>query len=46
MTTPSIEDYLDGSSIDVGLGVEDVASLVFVLVVLERQDLGDHERGT
>ena len=34
VTTPSIDDDLDGSSIDVGLGVEYVASLVFFLVML------------
>ena len=45
MTTPSIDDDLDGSSIDVGLGMEDVASLVF-LVMLESQDLGDNKSGT
>ena len=46
MTTTSIGDDLDGPYIDAGLDVEDVAPLVFFLVVLERQDLGDHERGT
>lgn len=35
MTTPSIDDDLDGLSIDAGLGVEYVASLVFFLVMLE-----------
>ena len=34
MTTPSIDDDLDGSSIDAGLGVEYVAPLVFFLVML------------
>ena len=38
MTTSSIDDDLDGSSIDAGLGVEYVASLVFFLVMLESQD--------
>ena len=46
MTTPSIDDDLDRSSIDAGLGVEYVASLVFVLVMLKSQDLGDNESGT
>ena len=46
MTTPSIDDDLDGSSIDVGLGVEYVASLVFFLVMLESQDFGDNKCGT
>ena len=45
VTTPSIDDDLDGSSVDAGLGVEGVATLVFVLLVLKRQDLGDNERG-
>ena len=39
MTTPSIDDDLDRSSIDVGLGMKDMASLVFFLVMLESQDL-------
>ena len=46
MTTPSIDDDLDGASIDVGLGVKDMASLVFFLVMLESQDLGDNKSGT
>ena len=45
MTTSSIDDDLDGSSIDVGLGVEYVASLIFFLVMLESQDLGDNKGG-
>ena len=45
MTTPSIDDDLDGSSIDAGLGVEDMASLVFFLLMLKSQDLGDNESG-
>ena len=43
VTTPSIDDDLDGSSIDAGLGVEYVASLVFFLVMLESQDFGDNK---
>ena len=43
MTTPSIDDDLDGSSIDAGLGVEYVALLVFFLVMLESQDFGDNK---
>ena len=35
MTTPSIDDDFGGSSIDAGLGVEYVASLVLFLVMLE-----------
>ena len=46
MTTPSIDDDLDGPSIDAGLCVEDVASLVFFLLMLKSQDLGDDESGT
>ena len=45
MTTTSIDDDLDGSSIDVGLGVEDVASLVFFLLMLKSQDFEDNESG-
>ena len=43
MTTPSVDDDLEGSSIDAGLGVEYVASLVFFLVMLESQDSGDNK---
>ena len=39
-------DDLDGSSIDAGLGMKDVASLVFFLVMLEGQDFGDNKCGT
>ena len=46
MTTPSINDDLDGSSIDAGLGVEHMALLVFFLVMLEIQDFGDNKCGT
>ena len=46
MTPPSIDDDLDGASIDAGLGVEYVASLVFFLVMLESQDLGDNKSET
>ena len=45
MATTSIDDDLDGPSIDAGLSVEDVASLVFVLLMLKSQDLGDNKRG-
>ena len=45
MTTPSIDDDLHRPSIDAGLGVEDMASLVFVLLMLKCQDLGDNESG-
>ena len=46
MTTSSIDDDLDGSSIEAGLGLEYGASLVFFLVMLEGQDFGDNECGT
>ena len=46
MTTPSIDDDLDRSSTDAGLGVEYVASLVLFLVMLESQDFGDNKCGT
>ena len=46
MATTSIDDDLDGPSIDAGLSVEYVASLVFFLVMLESQDLGDNKGGT
>ena len=46
MTTPSIDDDLDKASIDAGLDMKDMASLVFFLVMLESQDLGDNKSGT
>ena len=46
MTTSSIDDNLDGASIDAGLGMEDMTTLVVILLVLECQDLGDNEIGT
>ena len=45
MATTSIDDDLDGPSIDAGLSVEDVASLVFFLLMLKCQDFGDNESG-
>ena len=45
MATPSIDHDLDGPSIDAGLGVEDMASLVFFLLMLKSQDLGDNKSG-
>ena len=42
MTTSSIDDDLDGPSIDAGLGMKDMASLVFFLVMLKILDLGDN----
>ena len=45
MATLSIDDDLGGPSIDAGLGVEDMASLVFVLLMLKSQDFGDNESG-
>ena len=46
MTTPSIDDDLDRSSIDAGLGMKDMAALVFFLVMLKGQDLGYNKGGT
>ena len=45
MENPSINDDLHEPSIDAGLGVEDMTSLVFVLLMLKRQDLGDKKSG-
>ena len=45
MATSSIDDDLDEPSIDAGLGVEDMASLVFVLLMLKSQDLGENKSG-
>ena len=45
METSSIDDDLHGPSIDARLGVEDMASLVVVLLMLKCQDLGDNESG-
>ena len=45
MATSSVDDDLHEPSIDTRLGVEDMASLVFVLLVLKCQDLGDNESG-
>ena len=45
MTTTSIDDDLDRPSIDVGISVEDVTSLVFFLLMLKSQDFGDNESG-
>ena len=46
MTTTSINDDLDRPSIDAGLGMKYVAYLVFFLVMLKGQDLGDNKSGT
>ena len=45
MTTPSIDDDPDRPSIDAGLGMEYMSSLVFFLLMLKSQDLGDNESG-
>ena len=45
MTTTSIDDDIDEPSIDAGLCVEDVASLVFLLLMFKSQDFGDNESG-
>ena len=46
MATPSIDDDLHGPSIDARLCVEDMASLVFILLMLKSQDLGDNKSRT
>ena len=43
MATPSIDDDLHGPTIDADLGVEDVSSLGFFLLMLKSQDFGDNE---
>ena len=45
METSSVDDEFHGPSIDARLGVEDMASLVVVLLMLKCQDLGDNESG-
>ena len=45
MATTSIDDDLDGPSIDAGLCVQDMASLVFFLLMLKSQYLGDNKSG-
>ena len=45
MATSSVDDDLHGPSIDACLCVEDMASLVFVLLMLKSRDLGDNESG-
>ena len=45
MATSSVDDNLHGTTIDARFGVEEVATLVFLLLVLEHQDLGDNESG-
>ena len=45
METFSVDDDLDGTTIDAHFGVEDVATLVFVLLVLKCQDFGDNKSG-
>jgi hypothetical protein len=45
VATSAVDDHLDGMSLDARFGVEDVATLVFVLLLLECQNLGDNESG-
>ena len=45
MTASSIDDDLDRPSVDASLCVEDMASLVFFLLMLKSQDLGDNKSG-
>ena len=45
MAASDIDDDLDGTSFGARFGVEDTAMLVFVLLMLKCQDLGDNESG-
>jgi hypothetical protein len=45
VATSSIDDDLDGSSLNARFGVEDVATLLLLLLVLKHQYLGDNESG-
>ena len=43
MATSAVDDDLDGTSLDTRFGMEDVAMLVFILMLLKCQDLGDNK---
>lgn len=45
MAASSVDDDFHGTTIDALFGMEDVAMLVFLLLVLKSQDLGDNESG-
>jgi hypothetical protein len=46
VATTAINDDFDGAALYTRLGVEDVASLVLIKLLLEGQHLGDHKGGT
>ena len=46
MATSAVDDDLDGTSLDARFGMEDMAMLVFVLLLLKYPDLGDNKSGT
>ena len=46
VATTAINDDFDGAALYTRLGVEDVATLVLIKLLLESQHLGDHKRGT
>jgi hypothetical protein len=43
VATSAVDDDLDGMSLDTCFGMEDMATLVFVLLLLKCQDLGDNK---
>ena len=45
MATSVVDDDLDGTSLNTHFGMEDVATLVLVLLLLKCQDLGDNKSG-
>ena len=45
VATSAVDDDLDGMSWDARFRVEDVATLVLVLMLLKCQDLGDNKSG-
>jgi hypothetical protein len=45
MATSYVDDDLHRPSVDARFGVEDMSSLVFVLLLLKCQDFGDNESG-
>ena len=45
MATSTVDGDLDGTSLDTRFGMEDVAMLVFILMLLKCQDLGYNKSG-
>jgi hypothetical protein len=45
VATSAVDDDLDGTSLDTRFGMEDVATLIYVLMLLKCQDLGDNKSG-